>query len=159
MRVGIAAFATVAVFAIASNGAWAECVTVGPAEARPGEAKPAQASTNATASTVSVDGAICGSALFGANYSQLMVLANAGLDLLDEDGGFVASAAVDDNARFDFGRVPTGIYRIQLPGFTYPRETIRVTKPHSACSEPILVTLIVAGECAEPSRIISLRPR
>jgi hypothetical protein len=125
----------------------AECVTIVNGKVAPPRPMPPPP-------VMHVNGAFCGmvfDALGPQKNSELDLVSPSNLDI-------VARGRVDGQAKFGFPVVPPGKYRVYLPGFTASYALVELTGNQAACERPLYVDLVIAGECAPPSRITEHRP-
>ena len=117
----------------------ADCITIG----GPSPPKP----------PIRVSAAFCGTAVAGADP-----LTSQDLELIDADTGvMVGKVHVDSRGHFRLSKLPVGRYRVHLAGFM-TSEAVEITTSGKACEQPILVKMIVAGECS-PASHVSRLPR
>jgi hypothetical protein len=103
---------------------------------------------------IHVNGAFCGIVFDGLGPQK-----NSELDLVSPFNlDIVARARVDGQAKFGFPALPPGQYRVYLPGFTASYALVELTSNQAACERPLHIDLVIAGECAPPSRIPENRP-
>jgi hypothetical protein len=125
----------------------AECVTIVNGKLAPTRPMPPPP-------VIRVNGAFCGmvfDALGPQKNSELNLVSPSNLDI-------VARARVDGQAKFGFPAVPPGKYRVSLPGFATSYALVELTSNQAACERPLYIDLVIAGECAQPSRITEARP-
>ena len=125
----------------------AECITI-PVEAKPKAPPPPRAYT--------VAGAFCG------RLFDELGQAPPGTEfwLLDKDRKTIATTIVDDNSGFHFPPVPRGDYWVGLVGFNTSYDFVRITNnAQTACGRQLYITLIVGGECSQPTHISDRPPK
>ena len=107
------------------------------------------------ATRIAVTGAVCGQMA-----DALGVISNVDVDLLSTtDNRLIAKAHVDGSGHLKFSRLPAGLYRPHIGGFSSTAEMIEIRNgPQRTCSEPLMVRFQVESECPNLSHI-SMVPR
>ena len=137
------------VLVLAHVGVQAECISIANVDSQ-SPPKPPE--------PIRVAGAICGKAVAGMDLRSgpAISLTNGDLDLIDADtGAKVGKIHVDSRGDFRRSKFPVGRYRVGLAGFT-TSDPVEITTSGNRCEQPLLVKMVVAGECSPASHISTI---